>query len=190
MVSGVACCLGVDSNDDTLHDQVVAFLGCLILRPSGNLELGNLAVEFLNDLVALCILDGCSQHVFDVLVSLVGNVNRNGAVLANGQGDLIGVYGPGDRIVNAANLYVGNQRVVSCGNGGVLVQLTNVLSCVFKIRGLLYAGILGGSLFGGCIRFGCFGGLLDRGVFSALRILVTSNEKCQGDHQSCCQQKH
>ncbi len=133
VVSGVACCLGVDTDNDTLNNNVVAFLSCHVILKAGNCELRNLVIEGLGSSIACCIGNGSGKNVSDLCVGLVGNVNGYSAVAIVYNSDKVRVNSPGNVVNNASDVNAGNTVEVCAGSLGiVLVHLTDVVSRSLK----------------------------------------------------------
>ena len=148
VVSGVACCLGVDTDNDTLNNNVLAFLSCHVVLKAGNCELRNLVIEGLGSSLTCCIGNSSSKNVSDLYVGLVGNVNGYGAVAIVNNSDKIRVNSPGNAVSNAADVNAGNTVEVCAGSLGiVLVHLTDVVSCSLEALINFGLGLVVGILF-------------------------------------------
>ena len=132
-VGAVIQLLGKDTGYDALYHERCIVLGCCILCKGGNLKLGNLAVEGLLHRVALGVLDGRGEHVGNVclgsLVNVDGNEARLGAFLyGNTLGD---VDRPFNGVCNVADHNLADHIVVG---GGflciVLIKTEQIVACL------------------------------------------------------------
>ena len=103
-VIATAVGLGDDRRYYTFHDHGVACCGVHIFLPGGNLECGNLVREFNGESVAISILYGCLEGVFDLGLGLFVEGDRYHLFLIHrGDGDCAVVRRPFDIIGNAVN---------------------------------------------------------------------------------------
>ena len=132
----VASRLGVDSNNDTLNNNVVAFFCSHILFKAGQNILRNSEVEGLGSSL-IAALNGSGQNVLELFGGLFIYVYDVGGVVLLFDGNLVGVNRPFNGVLNAGNSRYCSNLKVSCGNVLVLVEVVNVIcSCIYVIHNL------------------------------------------------------
>ena len=143
----VACCLGVDGNNDTLNNNIVVLGSCHVILKAGEVVLGNGEVECLGCAGAVCGLNGSGQRVSEFLGGLLVYVDGVGVVILLVNGNTLG-NGPLNVIGNAGDLYLCGNVKVCCGDGTlVLIQVKDVGCCCGCVVGYLIVGVL--RLLGG-----------------------------------------
>ena len=187
MVSGVACALGVDTDNDTGNGNHVTGLGVHVVLEGGNGERGNGAVVGNGGGGAIGSGNGSGDLVVDGLTGHLVNLDGPVGATLNGV-DLVAVNSPSNDVLVQADHDLSGQLVVSCGDDVLLlVEGVEVLdSGLNVVRG---AGVglslgLGFGLGGGLL--GSQGGLGSVG-FVIGRCRVASYE--DGQAHQCCQAK-
>ena len=132
----VAYRLGVDSNYDTLNNNVVVLFCSHVIFKAGELVLRNGEVEGLGSgLVAA--LNGSGQNVCNCFGRLFVNVYDVGGVVFLFDLNLVGVNRPFNGVLNAGNSSYCSNFEVRCGNALVFVEVVNVIcSCIYVINNL------------------------------------------------------
>ena len=135
VVSGVACCLRVNSNNDTLNNKVVTFLSCHVLLEGGYLELRNEVLVLSGESLALLVGYGELKGVGDVFIGSAGNNYGNGkAILAGLKRNLAVGYFPLNSVGLVTDLNFTCNGIVSAGyfcDG--LSHLVYVVVCQLKV---------------------------------------------------------
>ena len=111
----VVCCLGVDSNNDTLNGNGVALFSCHIFLEGNNLVLRNVAVEGNSALGAVACYNGSGKLVVVCFRCLVVNVNSPRGLTLN-ELNLVVVNGPFNNVLNTCYHNLTNYLVVGSGD--------------------------------------------------------------------------
>ena len=123
---------GVNSNNDTLNNNIVAFFCCHIVLKAGEVVLRNGQLELLLCAGAIHSSNGSGQNVVYFFGGFFVNVNDHNVFVLFNKGYLVGVNGPGNVMHNAVNANLSGYFKVSCGDGLVFVEVVNVLcGCLY-----------------------------------------------------------
>ena len=177
VVAGVACCLGVDSNNNTLNNNGVTFFSSHVFLVAPKNVLRNGEVEGLGAGLTIGRGDGCCQNVCEFFFSFFVNVYGVGVIIFLGDGNLVGVNSPSNSVFCIFDSNYRSYFEVCTGNALVLIKVVNISNSSIDV----VCGSNGGIVFG-------------RGCFSIVKIgdnllQEVARSKC-AYAQNQCQQKY
>ena len=150
VVTGVACCLGVDTNNDTLDNNVAFGHVDVFLKGSQHVFRNSQVKGLGSSLVAA--LNGSGQNVCKLFGRLFIYVYDVGVFVLYFNGNLVGINRPLNGVNGAEDGNLGGYFKVGSGDGLVFVEVVNVVSsCLYVVlfcRGIVNGGN-GGTLFCG-----------------------------------------
>ena len=148
VVAGVACSLGVDSNNNTLNNNGIVFFSSHVLLVAPKNVLRNGEVECLGSGFAIGRGDGCSQNVCEFFCGFFINVYSVGVIIFLCDGNLVGVNSPGNGVFCIFDSNYSSYVEVCTGDALVLIKVVNISNSSIDV-------ICGGS--GGVVfSSGCF----------------------------------
>ena len=160
VVTGVACCLGVDSNNDTLNNNVTFGLVDVLFKGSQNV-LRNGEVEGLGSGL-VTTLNGSGQNVCEFFGRFFIYVYDESVFILYVDGNLVGINGPFNGVNSAEDVNLRGYFKVGGGSVLVLVEVVDVISCCVYVEHWLFVFFAGFTVANVCKVLeeiaGCKGG--------------------------------